>query len=212
MQILAHRGLWNKNEEKNRLDVLKKALEKGYGIETDIRDYEGELVISHNIAEANSPKLESLLEYYHDIRCKEILALNVKSDGIQEKLTELLNKYSIHNYFLFDMSVPEMVVYRERKLAYYTRHSDIERECVLYGDSDGVWLDSFYDYSWLTEDDIMMHLNDGKKVCLVSPELHGRDYYEMWFMLKTTGLYLNDELQICTDKVEECKVYFYGEN
>lgn len=212
MQILAHRGLWNKDEEKNKLEVLKKALDEKYGIETDIRDYEGELVISHNIAEADSPKLESLLKHYQDIRCKSVMALNVKADGIQGRLTELLDKYDIWNYFLFDMSVPEMVVNKERKLTYYTRHSDIERECVLYDDSAGVWIDSFYDFGWLTEESIISHLNDGKRVCLVSPELHGKDYHEMWDMLKTTGLYLNTELLICTDKVEECKDFFYGKN
>lgn len=212
MQIIAHRGLWNTVEEKNRLDMLNKALDEKYGIETDIRDYEGELVISHNIADENSPMLEKLLAHYNDIECKEVLALNVKADGIQGELIKLLDKYDIHNYFLFDMSVPEMVVNREKKLNYYTRHSDIENVCVLYDDAIGVWMDSFYNFEWLNTELIKTHLQNGKMVCLVSPELHGKEPYEMWNMLKTSGLYLDESLQICTDRVEKCRDYFYGED
>ena len=38
MIILAHRGYWKKLSERNTEEALKKAFEKGYGIESDIRD------------------------------------------------------------------------------------------------------------------------------------------------------------------------------
>lgn len=59
MDILAHRGLWHVVEQKNTLSSLTDAVSKGFGIETDIRDYQERLVISHNIADSNSPDLES---------------------------------------------------------------------------------------------------------------------------------------------------------
>ena len=60
MRILSHRGYWNDKIEKNSLLALKTALEKGYGFESDVRDYMGNLVISHNIADNTSPDAEQM--------------------------------------------------------------------------------------------------------------------------------------------------------
>ena len=208
MEILAHRGSWDKPENKNSLSSLEKAFLKNYGIETDIRDYKGRLVISHNIADEESVDLETFLQWYHDNNCTQTLALNVKADGIQTLLAELLEKYCITNYFLFDMSVPEAVVNRSRNLNYYTRHSDIEPHCVLYDDACGVWLDSFFDFGWIGADIIKKHLEDGKEVCLVSPELHGRDKAELWNMIKYSMYVDTSRLKLCTDCPDDAKVFF----
>ena len=50
MKILAHRGAWNTSDEKNTVLAIKRAFCHGWGIETDVRDYCGKLVISHDIA------------------------------------------------------------------------------------------------------------------------------------------------------------------
>ena len=55
MKILAHRGFWADEEEKNTLSAFGKAFDSGFGIETDIRDRNGELVISHNPPDTSSP-------------------------------------------------------------------------------------------------------------------------------------------------------------
>ena len=46
--ILAHRGLWQNVAAKNSISSIKLALVNGFGLETDIRDLDGELVISHD--------------------------------------------------------------------------------------------------------------------------------------------------------------------
>ncbi|EHZ0305119.1 hypothetical protein K4888_001154 [Campylobacter upsaliensis] len=50
MQILAHRGFWREKKEQNSLASLAKAFEMGFGIETDLRDGGGNLLLSHDIA------------------------------------------------------------------------------------------------------------------------------------------------------------------
>lgn len=209
MDIIAHRGFWKKQDEKNHIKALKAALDQKYGIETDIRDYQGKLVISHNIADAQAICVDELLRYYTDICAGEPLALNVKADGIQGLLRELLDKYKILNYYLFDMSVPEQVVNHDMNLNYYTRHSDVENTCVLYEDAMGVWLDSFYDDHWLTADIIKAHMRAGKKVCVVSPELHGKEYRTTWKMIKQNQFEQSELMQLCTDKPDEARRYFY---
>lgn len=208
MKIIAHRGEWMSPSDKNSLEALTKALNKGFGIETDIRDYAEELVISHNIATNHSPKLEDFLKEAQKFNDFCPLALNVKADGIQEKLNKLLTKYSIENYFLFDMSIPEMVVNQNYNFKCFTRNSDIESECVLYPYSKGVWLDCFFDESWISYSKIISHLSNNKMVCVVSPELHGFNHTELWKSIKETGLHNHSELLLCTDLPNEAKEYF----
>ena len=209
MEILAHRGMWTLPEEKNTLNAIQKAFVNGLGIETDLRDYNGKLVISHDVANDTSPLAEEMFKMYRDLGLNVQLALNVKADGIQKMLGELLEHYQIKNYFLFDMSVPELVVNDARGLYYYTRNSDIESDCVMYQRASGVWVDYFYDDLWLNEQVLAKHINQKKKVCIVSPELHGKDYKQLWKLLKDTGLYENELVTLCSDRPMVAREYFY---
>lgn len=209
MDILAHRGLWKSPEEKNKMLSLERAFKSGFGIETDLRDYAGNLVISHDLADGGSCYAEELFAAYRDYGENSILALNVKADGIQGLLKPLLEKYDIKRYFLFDMSIPELVVNARESLLFYTRHSDIENECVMYEQAKGVWLDSFYDKYWLTRDIIERHLMNNKAICIVSPELHGYSYEFAWKMLKENGYHKNRLISLCTDMPNKAKEFFY---
>ena len=90
MIILAHRGLWKSPSEKNSLTVLRRALHSGFGVETDIRDYAGDIVISHDIADASCECLETFLRSYKEDGSCLPLALNIKSDGLHHPLKKLL--------------------------------------------------------------------------------------------------------------------------
>ena len=82
MIILAHRGYWKKAVEKNTEKALKKAFEKGYGIESDIRDYDQKLVISHDPANSSNMPAEALFEELLKYDNKLCFALNIKADGL----------------------------------------------------------------------------------------------------------------------------------
>ncbi len=204
MKILAHRGYWRTVEEKNTLAAIQRAFDNGYGIETDIRDYSGNLVVAHNIGDANCPLFEEVLRIYRQMNCDLFLALNVKADGIQELLEKLLEKYSVTNYFVFDMSIPEQVVYRTNGFRYFTRLSDYETEPVLLQDADGVWMDE-WEKSWIDTDAVMRYLNMGKRVSIISPEIHGRERHLLWDKLKNIK---SDNLFLCTDVPEEACSFF----
>ncbi len=208
MQIIAHRGIWKEECEKNSLESLSNALKKVYGVETDIRDYNGEIVISHGMPTNRKVLLSRLFDIYNGIHLDNLLALNIKADGLQKKLKVLIEKYNIKNYFLFDMSIPEMVCYKSEKMRFYTRQSDIESECVMYKYADGVWIDGFFEYSWLTFELIVNHIDNGKFVSIVSPDIHGQDKNNLWRMIKENNLYKYDRLMLCTDYPDEAKRFF----
>ena len=43
MKIIAHRGYWLEQSEKNTLVAFERAMKCGYGFETDYRDYCGKI-------------------------------------------------------------------------------------------------------------------------------------------------------------------------
>jgi len=108
MEILAHRGKWDKKSEGNTLYSLIDALENGFGVETDIRDLDGEIVISHDPPQSNKCenfiKLSEFFEEYNNLKIFKPLALNVKSDGLAKDLNSYLDKYNITNYFKTTLS------------------------------------------------------------------------------------------------------------
>lgn len=203
MKILCHRGFWTTPEEKNSLTALKRATAQGYGFESDVRDYRGKLVISHDIANENSPALEDVLELLAGD--KFCFAINIKADGLTHALKDLLKKYSLQNYFVFDMSIPQMLWYRNAGFNFFTRQSEYEQIPTLYNEAAGVWLDAFESDDWLSLELIENHLAQDKKVCVVSSELHERNPQKLWAMLRQID---NPDLYLCTDLPEEAKKFF----
>lgn len=209
MQILSHRGYWKSPEEKNTREAFERSFSMGFGTETDIRDYRGNLVISHDIPDENSMLLEDFFSIYVAYDKSLPLALNVKADGLQEKIKELIQKYQIQNYFMFDMSVPDGLVYIKHNLTVFTRMSEYEKDPSFYDEASGVWLDEFYRH-WITKDIIASHLKNRKKVCIVSPDLHQRDYKKEWQDYKEISQQFNTpDLMICTDFPEEARGFYY---
>lgn len=205
MIILAHRGFWTVPEEKNTLKAFEKAFSNGYGIETDVRDYKEDLVISHNVADASCPRFSEVLDIYKRVGNDVPLALNVKADGIQPLLKKYLEQYGISNYFMFDMSVPEQVVYVRDGFNTFTRQSEFELSPSMYDKACGVWMDEFSE-EWMNSDYFGKHLEADKRIGVISPEIHGNDEKRIWDMIKPFKA--DDRLMLCTDIPKKAEAYF----
>jgi glycerophosphoryl diester phosphodiesterase len=208
MIILSHRGYWKTSGEKNSITAFDRSFNHNFGTETDFRDMGGELVISHDPPQ-NSPMLADLFfSTYIKYQQTEPLALNIKADGLQKLLSAVLEKYKIKNYFVFDMSLPDMMGYINEGLNVFTRQSEIEVTPLLYEKSKGVWIDCF-NSDWVDKSTIESHLANGKKVCLVSPELHKRPYEKEWKRLKKISHSISSEVMLCTDYPEQARSFFH---
>lgn len=207
MKIISHRGFWKNPKEHNSMPAFQASFIQGFGVETDLRDYKGQLVISHDIPRRDALHAEDFFEAYSELGNNLPLALNIKSDGLMPMLQELLDEYKVQNYFVFDMSGPDTLEYEKAGLRYFSRHSDIEKEVILYDDAHGVWLDSFYS-DWASEADINKHLKTGKSVCIVSPEIHGRDPSKFWESLRASSLWDHQNLMLCTDLPKKARGVF----
>jgi len=207
VQVLSHRGLWREAREKNTMGAFRRSFEAGFGAETDLRDRLGELVVSHDPATRESPTADDLFALYREAGGALPLALNLKADGLQDLLRDALARHGVSNYFVFDMSVPDAVQCVRKGLRAYTRHSEHEPAPALYAESEGVWLDAFT-RDWFTADDVRRHLAAGKRVCVVSPELHGRDPAAQWAALRPLVREAGGALMLCTDRPEEAVAFF----
>jgi glycerophosphoryl diester phosphodiesterase len=207
MQIISHRGYWKNENEKNHPIAFERTFKLGFGTETDIRDFNGELVISHDIANKNSQTLDEVLEIFNNYDKKLPLALNIKADGLQHKLKHALEKHEIENYFVFDMSVPDTINYKKEDIFFYSRQSEYELKPVFYNECKGIWLDAFTDI-WYSTKTIREHIANNKEVAIVSPELHKRNMMPLWEQLKKDFVHEMENVILCTDLPEEAIFFF----
>jgi hypothetical protein len=210
MVILSHRGYWKEVLEKNTKSAFELSFALGFGTETDIRDHDGQLVISHDMANENSMLAEEFFKIYRTLGNGLPLALNIKADGLHQNLKNLLVKYEVENYFVFDMAVPDGLTYANQNFITYTRQSEFEAVPAYYEMAQGIWIDEFYKH-WVTDEVIERHLEAGKSICIVSPELHRRDCAVEWNHYRLLEQRIGrDRLMLCTDLPEKAKVFFNG--
>lgn len=196
MILLAHRGWWQSRDEQNSAAAIERAFAGGFGVETDLRDLAGAIVVSHDPPRGGEMRLEELLAIARRYPDSGPLALNIKSDGLQSLLEPMLARG--HDYFLFDMAVPDLVASVRRGFSCFTRQSDIERVPVLLDQVDGVWMDSFAATLPDVESATAL-IGCGKRVALVSPELHGHARADGWALLRSSGLHRSPRAMLCTD-------------
>ncbi|MBB3310244.1 glycerophosphoryl diester phosphodiesterase [Rhizobium sp. BK196] len=205
MMILAHRGWWLTSHERNTLGAFDKAFAAGHGVELDVRDLNGELVISHDPATTGALSFERVLECYAAQGAPGWLAINIKADGLCPALVPMLEQYGVtKRSFVFDASVPDLRPYLDSDIPVFTRYSEVELYPSFYERCEGVWVDSFTETPASIERAID-DLRRGKYVAMVSPELHKRPHEAVWAAWSAalrqaakSGLQL-DRLMICTD-------------
>jgi glycerophosphoryl diester phosphodiesterase len=211
MEILAHRC----NEHgsvpntENTVATLVSCFKSGFGVETDIRRWpDGEFYISHDQRQpeakyAARPFLQIMRTFPG-----QTVALNIKEIGYERDLLALLCEYQVGNQvFLFDMDLIEPVVgdtsklYRQfdANIAIAARVSDrgeTVNRALSIREASVVWLDEF-DRLWVQQSDIDRLKAAGKKVYVVSPELH---HFPVEQMVSRWQDILNWQIDgLCTD-------------
>jgi len=149
------------------------ATDSRYGIEVDIRSEGGQLIIHHDPCVAGESFGEWIDAYRHGM-----LILNVKEEGLEAELITLMRSKRISDYFFLDQSFPFLVKWsnagEHRCAVRVSEFESIETALTLAGKVDWVWVDCFTRFP-LSKRDATKLKCAGFKLCLVSPELQGRD-------------------------------------
>ena len=146
------------------------------GIEFDIRDSNGLILVTHD-AFSSGMDLESFV-----IRLPKLdeflYIVNVKSEGIEEKAREILERNEIKNFFFLDSSFPTIVRMSndgEKRFAIRSsEYESIQTAIEMYGKVDWLWVDCFTKF---VPEHVMIAKGIGYNICLVSPELHKHSDY-----------------------------------
>lgn len=147
------------------------------GIEFDIRDSDGELIVHHD-AFAQPGDCQSFEDFLRHCPTDKLYIVNVKAEGIEERAIEALTMRGINNFFLLDCGLPTM--YRlsqkgEYRLAVrFSEYESLETVRLMKDRVQWVWVDVFSVLP-LTAQTAKQIRDWGLKICLVSPELQGQE-------------------------------------
>ena len=143
------------------------------GIEFDIRDTGGDIVVQHD------PFLGGQLftDFLKFCPSNKFYIVNVKSEGIERRAIADLEAHGIMQFFLLDCSIPMMVRLGkegERRLAVrFSEYESLATVGVMASFVSWVWVDVFTQLPLTNAIETSIR-NHGLKLCLVSPELQGQ--------------------------------------
>lgn len=219
--ILAHRANLTgpHSVAENSPAACARALELGFGLETDLRrDASGAFYISHD---AQPRTAENSLEAYTELfrkYPKAELAINVKELGYEAALIELTNSGRLGArsfYFDFELLEPKSPGAAQKKLkslpgsagvrvaARLSDRNEPLAQCLAIP-GEVVWGDEF-DKLWLTEKEAKQVRAAGRLLYMISPEIHGFDLAAVrrrWQDFKAWGVD-----GVCTDYALEAQEF-----
>lgn len=164
MEIIIHRI--------NTVSELSK-VHNYHGVELDLRNGEnGKIIIHHNPFEKGDSFEDYLKEYRHGT-----MILNIKSEGIERCVLDLIRKYNVKYYFFLDLSFPAIKMLSdegEKNIAIrFSEFEGLDTLELMRGRVDWVWIDTF-SRNPLTPESFKRIKDLGYRVCFVSPELQGQ--------------------------------------
>jgi len=220
--ILAHRAnlAGPHSAIENSPGACARALEAGFGLETDLRrDAAGVFYISHDpLPRTPSNSLAVYSELFANHPWAE-LAINVKELGYKPALVELMNSGRLGGrafYFDFELLEPSTPGAAQRKIkslpdgagirmaARLSDRGETLAQCLAIP-AEIVWADEF-DKLWLTAQEAEMVRAAGRRLFVISPELHGFDAAarkRRWADFKAWGVD-----GVCTDFALEAREFF----
>ena len=145
-----------------------------YGAEIDIRSHGEKLILQHDPYIIDTQCFDTWISEYR----QDTLILNVKEEGLEERLINEMISRNITNYFFLDQSIPFLIkwasVCNKCCAARVSEYESIQTVINLANKISWVWIDCFNHFPIDRNDSIKLK-NLGLKICLVSPELHGKD-------------------------------------
>jgi hypothetical protein len=143
-----------------------------YGVEIDLRPYGDELIVEHDPFVKGELFSDYIKHYRHGT-----LILNIKSEGIEHKVLELVRQQGIKRYFFLDCSFPRinaMAQAGERNMALrFSEYEGLDTLRQMAGMVEWVWVDCFTRLP-IDGSSFSALKKLGYRLCLVSPELQGR--------------------------------------
>jgi hypothetical protein len=149
-----------------------------FGVEMDIHGYADRLVVHHEPGH-DAIDFEEWLEAYDHA----FLIANIKEEGVERRARDLILARGIDAFFMLDLSFPAIVkMVRSGESRVAVRVSEYESAAGalrLARRAGWIWLDSFEGGVPVPLAELTALHDAGFRICVVSPELHGREAVEI---------------------------------
>lgn len=156
---------------RNTIEELQQT-DNALGIEVDIRSRGKDLIIHHD-PYVDGERFDEWVKHYRH----RLLILNVKEEGLEDRLIALMDTHGIRDFFFLDQSFPFLIRTTrqgERRCAVrVSEYESIDTALALGGKAGWVWVDCFNHFP-LDGGQAERLRQAGYRICIVSPELQGR--------------------------------------
>jgi hypothetical protein len=169
---------------KHRVNSAKELINisSSYGIEIDLRSSGSDLILAHDPFLKGELLIDWLQFYTH-----KLLILNLKEDGLEKKVMEIMRNFQIDSYFFLDLSFPALYKLSNDQPDFCSaRVSEFEPvSSALQLNPGWLWFDSHSgNWDYLIEAFKLLK-NIEIQTCLVSPELQRVNFQDEFVRLNS---------------------------
>lgn len=150
----------------NKINELKNTPKK-YGVEIDLRSIKNKIILHHD-PYLNGDKFTNWIKIFKH----RFLVLNVKEEGLENKIINILKKNKISNFFFHDQTFSTLLknMNKTKVSIRYSEFEDLKNYDYLFKKIKWIWVDHFTKFPLKINLYKLLKKNN-VKICIVSPEL-----------------------------------------
>jgi len=154
---------------KHRVNTIKdlKKTDKNFGVEIDLRSNQSDVYLHHDPFKKGELFDKWVRSFKH-----KMLILNVKEEGLEDKILKILKKNKIKKFFFHDQTFSSLLknMTKTHVSIRYSEYESLQKTNYLFKKIKWIWIDNFNKIK--LEKKFYQELKKNKvKICLVSPEL-----------------------------------------
>lgn len=154
---------------KHRVNTIKdlKKTDKNFGIEIDLRSNQSDIYLHHDPFKKGELFNKWAKSFKH-----KILVLNVKEEGLEYKILQILKRNKIKKFFFHDQTFSSLLknMRKTHVSIRYSEYESLQKTNYLFKKIKWIWIDNFNKIK--LEKKFYRELKKNNvKICLVSPEL-----------------------------------------
>ena len=168
---------------KHRVNTSKelKKLSINFGAEIDLRSNNKDIYLHHDPFKKGE-LFSNWIKYFKH----KLLVLNVKEEGLEQKIVNILKKNNIKNFFFHDQTFSSLLknMHKTKVSIRYSEFEDLKKIDKLFNSIKWVWVDNFNEikinrkfYSFIKKKKV--------KICIVSPELVKKSRFKEIKLIKS---------------------------
>ena len=163
----------------NKIKELKKT-SKNYGVEIDLRSNSKNIILNHD-PYLNGEKFSEWIKVFKH----KLIVLNVKEEGLENKIISILKKNKISNFFFHDQTFSSLLKNKNKtKVSLrYSEFESLKNFTFLFKEIKWIWIDHFNKFP-LKKDFYKVLRKNNVKICIVSPELVNLKFKKKNFLFK----------------------------